>query len=180
MQNCEQTAGQTVYQHGISVHSYFTQIVNGDTENMRIPDWFNQYRDRILANLYDSDTIYNYTVYHDCGKPYCREVDENGKTHFHNHAEVSKKTYLEVTNDIVVSNLIGWDMEIHTANSEEICKLCKIWSVQDAMTLLVAALAELHSNARLFGGVESVSFKSKWKNWDRRSKQICKFYFGEV
>jgi hypothetical protein len=46
------------------------------------------------------------------------------------------------------------------------------------MTLLVAALAEIHSNAQLFGGIESVSFKSKWKNWDRRGKQIMKI-FGE-
>jgi hypothetical protein len=70
-------------------------------------------------------------------------------------------------------------MAIHTANADEIAKLCVEWDVEDAMTLLVAALAEIHSNARLFGGIDSVSFKSKWKNWDRRGKQIIKTFFGE-
>jgi hypothetical protein len=179
MQICEQTAGQTVYQHGTSVHNFFTRVGRGDTEGMRIPDWFNQYRDRILANLHTEQVVHDYTVHHDCGKPYCRVEDENGKVHFPNHAAVSRQTYLGATGDEVVANLIGWDMVIHTATADVIQQMCKVWSDRDAMTLLVAALAEIHSNARLFGGIESVSFKSKWKNWDRRGKQIVKTFFGE-
>lgn len=179
MKNCEQTAGQSVWDHGTSVQHYFNRIIAGDTEGMRIPDWFIQGRDKIVANLHTPQVIHDYTVYHDCGKPYCREVDAEGKVHFPNHAHVSSITYLDVTDDALVSNLIGYDMEIHTANADGIAKLCVEWDVEDAMTLLVAALAEIHSNARLFGGIESVSFKSKWKNWDRRGKQIFKTFFGE-
>lgn len=179
MKNCEQTAGQSVWDHGVSVHQYFNRIINGDTEGMRIPDWFIQNRDKIIANLHSTQVIHDYTVYHDCGKPYCREVDSEGKVHFPKHAEVSAHTYISATEDTVVSNLIGYDMSIHTANAEQIDKLCAEWDIKDAMTLIIAALAEIHSNARLFGGIESVSFKSKWKNWDRRSKQIFKTFFRE-
>lgn len=171
MKNCEQTAGQSVWDHGISVHQYFKRIIAGDTEGMRIPDWFNQHRDKIIANLHVTQVIHDYTVYHDCGKPYCRVEDVEGKVHFPDHANVSARTYLDATEDPLVSNL--------TASADEIAKLCVEWDVEDAMTLLVAALAEIHSNARLFGGIESVSFKSKWKNWERRSKQIIKTFFGE-
>lgn len=179
MKVCSQTAGQSVWDHGTSVHHYFNRIIAGDTEGMRIPDWFNQYRDKIVSSLHPARVIHDYTVYHDCGKPYCRVVDDAGKVHFPNHAEVSASTYFGATEDTVVSNLIGYDMAIHTANADEIAKLCVEWDVEDAMTLLVAALAEIHSNARLFGGIDSVSFKSKWKNWDRRGKQIIKTFFGE-
>lgn len=177
MQTCEQTAGQNVYQHGVSVYQYFTQIVNGETQHMRIPDWFVKHRMKIIDNLHTNQVIHDYTVYHDCGKSYCRIVDNEGKVHFPNHAEVSKKTYLDATGDCIVANLIGNDMVIHTASADEINHMK--WSICDAMTLLVAALAELHSNARLFGGIESISFKSKWKNLDRRGKQICKTFFGD-
>lgn len=178
MQNCEQTAGQSVYQHGVSVYEYFNRIVDGNTGDMRIPDWFNKYP--ILNNLHDAEIVKNYTVYHDCGKPYCRVVDVDGRVHFPNHAEVSKQTWLDAGGDSVVANLIGHDMVIHTASAKEILQHCRQWSVRDAMTLLVAALSEVHSNARLFGGISSISFKSKLKNVDRRGKQICKFYFKEI
>jgi hypothetical protein len=52
------------------------------------------------------------------------------------------------------------------------------WSAKDAITLLIAALAEVHSNASLFGGIESTSFKIKWKTIDKRGRQICKRYFS--
>lgn len=177
MKNCEQTVGQSVWDHGISVCHYFNRIVENNTEGMRIPEWFIHGKDKIFANLHDQKVINNYTIYHDCGKPYCRTADEEGKIHFPNHAEISKGTYFAATEDTVVSNLIGYDMAIHTASSDEIAKLCMVWNVKDAMTLLVVALAEIHSNARLFGGIESISFKSKWKNWDRRGKQIFKTFF---
>jgi len=183
MIKCEQTQGQSVYQHGVSVNEHFEELIyNLDSLPLygwRIPDWVNQYKNKLLVNLYDRDIITKYTIYHDCGKPFCREVDENGKQHFPNHAEISKKIFLEADGCEIAAKLIGWDMVIHTSTSDEISNYCKVWSVKDACTLLLTSLAELHSNAKLFGGIESVSFKSKWKNLDRRGKQICKIYFGE-
>ena len=70
---------------------------------------------------------------------------------------------------------------IHTATAEEIDKkLEEDWTEQDACTLLLAALAEIHSNAKMFGGIDSTSFKMKWKQLDRRGKQICKKLFQIV
>lgn len=70
-------------------------------------------------------------------------------------------------------------MVIHTASAQEIDQYLQIWAPQDACTLLLAALAELHSNAKLFGGSDTTSFKSKFKQIERRGNQICKFLFKE-
>jgi len=182
---CEQTSGQTVYQHGQSVDTHIRQLLDymGGMPldgPWRLPKWIDQYKDEIMENLHPVDVISTYALYHDCGKPFCRIVDEEGRVHFPNHAETSKEVWLKVGGSETVANLIGWDMVIHTAKAEEIKRhLEEEWTVQDAMTLLVAALAEVHSNAKMFGGIESVSFKSKWKQIDRRGKQILKHFFKE-
>lgn len=183
MLTCEQTQGQSVFQHGQSVKEGLFDLLDllhePQQSRWRLPAWFDEYREQLLANLHDQDTLALYTVYHDCGKPFCRTVDLDGKVHFPNHAEVSKQLFLSATGNHTVANLIGWDMVLHTASAEEIERYCKeVWTAKDAVTLLLAGLSEIHSNARLFGGIESVSFKSKWKNLDRRGRQICKLYFG--
>jgi len=181
MLKCEQTKGQTVYQHGVSVRNHFDELINNPCgDKWRLPDWLFDYKDQILMNLHNEDIITEYLIFHDCSKPFCREVDSEGKVHFPNHAELSKKLFLEAGGNSTSANLVGWDMEIHTASSIEIENWCKIWTVKDACTLLLASLAEVHSNARLFGGISSISFKSKFKQIDRRGRQICKHYFGEI
>ena len=40
--------------------------------------------------------------------------------------------------------------------------------------LLFAALSEIHSNASMFGGIESTSFKMKWKQLNKRGNAIIK------
>lgn len=222
MLRCEQTQGQSVYQHGLSVRKHFFELIdhlqNGHPlEGWRVPKWLEEYGPEIIKNLHDMETISNYTLYHDCGKPYCRTVDADGRVHFPNHAEVSRDVWMNVGKSKVVGHLIANDMVIHTATAEEItykitsdeCAECDgtglsdeplycggeyngmancvhcdrgytrkaEWSKQDALTLLLAALAEIHSNAKMFGGIESSSFKSKWKKIDRRGNQICKHYF---
>lgn len=68
-------------------------------------------------------------------------------------------------------------MAIHLSSAEEIeMRLKSMWTTADAVTLLIAALSEVHSNAKMFGGIESTSFKMKWKTIEKRGKQICKFY----
>lgn len=62
-------------------------------------------------------------------------------------------------------------MCLHTDSSEQIdFNLKNVWSKKDAYTLLLVSLCEIHSNASMFGGIESVSFKSKWKKIDQRGK----------
>lgn len=183
MLTTEQTKGQTVFQHGQSVQYHFFSLLdhlkNGsDLPGWRLPAWISTHSKHILSNLHSDETIAAYTLYHDCGKPLCRIVDAEGKAHFPDHAEVSRRTYLAATGDTVVANLIGWDMCVHSDDAATIQFRCEnTWTVQDAITLLLAALAEVHSNAKMFGGVDSTSFKIKWKTIEKRGKQICKHFF---
>jgi hypothetical protein len=183
MLRCEQTKGQNVYQHGLAVQNKASDLLtslqnDSPLPDWRLPRWIDEYRPQLLKSLHSYETIANYTLFHDIGKPFCRVVDEDGKQHFPNHAEVSKKLYLEATGDETTANLIGYDMVFHTASAVEVEEYCKVWSVQDAVTLLIVALSEIHANAALFGGIESQSFKQKFKQLERRGNQVCKFYFG--
>lgn len=173
MKECFQTENFSVLQHGQSVWEYTQKILNKETDNLRLPNWLVNNYDEILINIHERSIIEEYNILHDCGKPYCLEIDEEGKRHFPNHAEVSKKTYGALPNaNQIVADLIGNDMVLHTATAEEIKALNL--SKRDAYTLLVTALAEVHSNANMFGGIESISFKSKWKKIDRRGNMILK------
>lgn len=185
MLKCEQTKGQSVYQHGVSVYKHLQQLIahiknDEDLIDWKIPTWLLKYGKQIVDNLHQDEDLSLYCLYHDCGKPFCKTIDENGKVHFPNHAEVSKDVWLSVGGSQIVANLIGDDMVIHTASSEEISEKLKEWSMQDACALLLIALAEIHSNAKLFNGIDSQSFKTKFKTIERRGNQICKFLFGEV
>lgn len=182
MLRCEQTPGQSVYQHGQSVDKHLHDLVDHlkglytlPEGRWKLPEWLLTYKDEILANLHDEGKMQLYTTHHDCGKPYCRTYDGR----FPDHAEVSKYIWACVGGNQIVGNLIGDDMVLHTATADQIAdKMESEWDIKDACTLLLAALAEIHSNAKMFGGIDSVSFKMKWKQLDRRGKQICKHYFG--
>lgn len=43
-----------------------------------------------------------------------------------------------------------------------------------AISLLITGLSEIHANASMFGGIESTSFKIKYKQIDSRGKAILK------
>ncbi len=188
----EQTKGQSVHQHCQSVWEHYEDLLNYIKylsllqKKWRLPSWL----DKIHADmLHPTFFATSYTLYHDCGKPFCKVVDKDGSIHFPDHAACSKYVWACLgldgrpsgsTCNEIVGNLIGWNMVLYTANAEEIKRYCEEeWDSKDAFTLLFVSLAEIHSNARLFGGIESVSFKSKWKKLDRRGKQICKFYEGK-
>jgi len=180
MSSVEQTNGQTILQHGESVWEYLSDLIQylktGKSVHVwRIPEWLEENKDKILENLFDLDTIQTYAVYHDCGKPFCRTVDDQGKVHFPNHAQVSYETWLKVSDNRDVAGLILNDMCIHTMKAEDVPEFCK--NRRQACTLILSGLAEVHSNARMFGGIESQSFKIKWKQIDRRGKAIVKNLF---
>lgn len=184
MLKCEQTPGQSVYQHGISVNQHFDDLMdylNGlyslPEGRWKLPEWLETYKGDIIANLHNRGQIERYLIFHDAGKPYCRTWDG----HFPNHAAVSKYIWSCIGGNDRVGHLIGEDMVMHSASAEEIDKkLDEDWTEQDACTLLLAALCEIHSNAKMFGGelgIKSEQFKMKWKQIDRRGKQICKKLF---
>lgn len=181
MQQCQQTEGQSVYQHGISVKEHTFQLINyletGEISgDWRLPDWLTKYRSQILSVLLPQDIIEEYTIYHDCGKPYCKSVDENGRPHFSNHADVSFQTWLKHGGNCVAAKLMKMDMMIHTIKA---CDIDEFITHPEACTLLLAGLAEVHSNAKMFGGIDSTSFKIKWNQINKRGKQICLKLFGD-
>jgi hypothetical protein len=175
MANTPQTKTQSVLDHGTSVWNYTKKILNKDLEGFKIPSWLVLNYDNILNNLHDKSIIKKYNIFHDCGKPYCHIIDEDGRSHFPNHAEVSASVWNSTFNDPVVGKLISLDMLLHTATAEEI--LAENLDIKDSLTLLVTALAELHSNAEMFGGINSTSFKIKWKTIDRRGNMLVKEVF---
>lgn len=178
MQRCPQTQSQSVLEHGFSVNRHLHDLISEKPQlEWKLPPWWEQYRDRLLVARHDQQIVDHYTVYHDCGKPYCLTWDEKGK-HFPNHAELSKQIYYDLTGDQTVADLIGWDMKLHTVTSKELDEYLKTWSKEDAATLLLAALSEIHSNAAMFGGINSTSFKIKWKRLRQRGKQLCLHLFS--
>ena len=181
MKTTEQTSGQSILQHGLSVWKYTQKLLSKNYDGFRLPQWWSDYESQIHANLHDYKTIRSYTTFHDIGKPYCLEIDSEGKRHFPNHAQKSKeiwdKHFPERTD---VSCLIANDMAFHTMSADDIFGLNL--SPQDLCTLIISSLAELHANAYMFGelGVESISFKIKFKKINKSGKRICKEIFNDI
>lgn len=175
MSSCEQTKGMSVYEHGQLVNDYYNDFLHymktGVTFHLwKMPTWVDQYGHEIMSNLLDYDTMSRYQIHHDCGKPYCRCVDEDGKIHFPDHANVSADVWSKLfPDDKKVIDLIRNDMVIHTIKSDELLEFTKN---PLAVSLLITGLCEIHANASMFGGIESTSFKIKWKQIDRRGKQV--------
>jgi len=61
------------------------------------------------------------------------------------------------------------DMDIHLLKDVGVNDFAQ---KEEAATLLLTGLAEIHSNAEMFGGIESTSFKIKWKQINKRGKKI--------
>lgn len=181
MQACPQTDSQSVYQHGVSVKEHIFELISflktGRIDaGWRLPGWMYECRGQILASLLPEPIIKAYAVFHDCGKPYCLIIDEQGKRHFPNHAEISSNVWSFVSNNKTIEKLILMDMKIHTMKAAEVDEFCQH---REAITLLIAGLAEVHSNAKMFGGIESESFKIKWSQINKRGKAICRKLFGD-
>lgn len=175
MKSCQQNEYQTIYDHGLSVQEHFKRLYNGNLEGFKIPNWLIQYKDRIHEKIMPYETCMEYTLFHDCGKPRCLTIDNEDKRHFPCHAKVSSDLWRSLNGSENVAILIEMDMDIHTLKSENIEEFA---SREEAITLLIAGLAEIHSNANMFGGIESTSFKIKWKQIDKKGQKICDIIFS--
>jgi hypothetical protein len=175
MRSCPQTDTQSTYDHGISVNSYFNDLLNhlkNDTPltyKWILPEWIYSYKDIIISSLPDKETLDLYTIFHDCGKFNCLVIDENGKRHFPNHSEESYKIFKQVFDNEIAAQLIKRDMDIHLLKSEDILDFCKY---EYALTLLIVGLSEIHSNSEMFGGLESISFIIKKNKLFKKGKHI--------
>lgn len=183
MKKCPQTDTQSVYEHGVSVKEHIFELIvflrtgRPIDDGWRLPTWMHEYREQLFASLLPIEVIDAYAVFHDCGKPYCLTIDEQGRRHFPNHPQVSHDTWKTVSENETIANLILWDMKIHTMKAVDVDEFCQH---REATTLLLAGLAEVHSNAKMFGGIESESFKIKWSQINKRGKAICLKLFGEI
>jgi len=175
MEACEQTQGLSVLAHGYSVNAYYhdlrSHVLDGTPleYDWKLPEWV--FDVIIWENQADLETINNYQIYHDCGKPRCLEIDDEGRRHFPNHAEVSANTWKELGGTDREVNLMRDDMCIHLLKDAGVSEFAK---KEDWATLLITGLCEVHSNASMFGGVDSTSFKIKWKQINKRGKAILK------
>ncbi len=177
MRNTEQTPGQSILQHGLSVWKHTNKLLSKNYDGFRLPQWWEQYETQIHANLHEYKLIRSYTTFHDIGKPFCLEIDSEGKRHFPNHAQKSKEIWDSLFPDRKdISKLIEHDMAMHTMYIEYILSLGL--SNKDLCTLIISSLAELHSNASMFGGIYSTSFKIKFKKWSKTANRICEKLFN--
>jgi hypothetical protein len=177
MRACYQFREQDVLEHGLAVTRAFAELrqaleTGTQPEGWRLPSWLLEpmTRTRFLDALLPAEQLYWYQLFHDCGKPMCRTIDEEGRQHFPGHAEASERQWLECGGSPEIGRLIRLDMAMHTASAEEMTLLCQI---PDAASLYLTALAEIHANAPMFGGFDSTSFKMKAKHLDRRGKLLA-------
>lgn len=173
MQGCEQTVGVSVLRHGIMVRRAYLTLVDvisgrrSAPQGWRIPNW--AMNKTILHQQMPPEVVATYQVYHDCGKPFVQIVDTDGRTHFPDHAAASERMWLKAGGDVEVGRLIRMDMDAHLLKGGQIADFA---SRPQAATLLLTALAEVHANAEMFGGLNSDSFKIKIKHLDKRGRQV--------
>lgn len=166
MLSCPQFEGMNVYEHGLDVHArYLDLICNTDNPRLkwRMPDWVG----KMKPYVFPMETMWHYQIFHDCGKPFCRVVDADGRQHFPNHAKVSYETWMRYADcpmDETVGKLILMDMDVHTLKGDAIDEFIRR---PEAASLILTGLAEIHSNAAHLGQLESDQFKIKWKQIDK-------------
>lgn len=169
MKSCYQTETQSIYEHGLSVWHFYQNLIDGNHEGMKIPKWL---EGCLKHELHSRETIEQYTIFHDLGKTRCLVVDEDGRRHFPNHATISEQMWLEYGGCPEIGKLIGLDMIFHTESHEQIS--ARNLDQRTLCTLMIAALAELHANATMFGGITSDSFCIKYKRLNKRAENILK------
>ncbi len=183
MRECFQFKSMNMLDHGEDVRDWYEDLRNlvmsSPTPSKerfarwRLPDWIESDAVKRHFLTADDDVVRLYQVYHDCGKPLCRVVDVDGCQHFPDHAEVSRRQWLEHSDGSIeamrVADLIGMDMDVHLLKADGVAEFSRR---PQALTLLLTALCEIHSNAQMFGGIDSPGFKAKYKKIERFGSRI--------
>jgi hypothetical protein len=185
METARQNDKQTIMAHGVSVKDRAFSIVSALStgehgiwsevlpESM-LTGKFGQY---LLDHRHPAQTIWNYTLFHDCGKPDCMVLDDDGRRHFPEHEKVSSQVWQDLGSGDEV-RLMSLDMTLHRMKADEFDSFIKSANKQDICTLLLVSYAEIVANALDNDplGLESVSFKIKKKHLDRLTKKIERCY----
>lgn len=168
-----QTSGISFWRHGEMVAERCMDLMQPERKmEWMLPEWFTDNEEWIKRAISKRMTvILEYQLWHDCGKPFCREEDLEGKVHYSRHAQVSERAYRKAGGSVEIAALIGKDMLCHTSRTSDAEALAKD---PDIVPLLVTALCETHANAGMFGGLDSDSFKIKWKRLNSLGKAIMR------
>jgi hypothetical protein len=169
MKGIEQFSGMSVLDHGRDVYARYLDLISDKPLlKWRMPEWVEKLKPLQLP----VEIMKDYLIYHDCGKPFCRTIDEAGKQHFPDHAQKSYETwmqYAETEQDRQIGKLIQMDMDAHTIKGDAIDDFIKR---PEAPSLLLAGLAEIHSNAQWLQQLDSDQFKIKWKRIDKIGRRL--------
>jgi hypothetical protein len=187
MRSCEQMPGLTILGHGQLVAARYRQLIrhlrftpSEPLPGWRLPSWFAQHGNELLAMQAPYPRALRYQIYHDCAKPLVLHRDEQGKAHFPDHARASAELFgAHYPHLRLEQALIREDMRLHTMAASELDELSSLREEGVLLwpTLLLTALCELHDNAAMFGGVQTTNFKAKLSQVDRRGKALCKRMF---
>lgn len=141
-----------VWQHGKDCCDMLDRILAGEklTRMDRIP-WLEDAIASFPSAL--SNDIHTYLLFHDIGKV----TTYDGHGHYPDHAAESAKIWRRIDDREHIARWMELDMVMHSGTREEAQALC------DRHILRLTALAECYSNAEMFGGFESDSFKIKLK-----------------
>jgi len=173
MTTCPQTPTQSVLDHGRSVLACFRLLLDHLRHGTSVPAWWRVPAWTATPGLLDRvappEVMAAYIEFHDCGKVHTRVVDADGRQHFPGHAAASERVWLAVGGDPLAARLMGMDMDFHLLRPEGVDGFA---ARPEAASLLLASVAEVHSNAAMFGGPDSDSFKMKAKHLDRRGRQV--------
>lgn len=184
LETSHQNDKQTIMSHGESIRrasfSLMERIFGQQSKDG--PRWDEVVPEALLEgpfntwmreHLHDPKTIWYYTLFHDCGKPSCLELDAEGRRHFPHHEERSFEVWsLHGTPD--EARLMRKDMDLHRLKADGFEEFMREIEPKDLATLLLTAYAEICANAldNSPEGLDSVSFKIKKKSLDRLTKKI--------
>lgn len=173
-----QFENQNMLEHGFSVKKSFDlikdKILNNNLQDLESFGFPVSCGKLLLDSIKDIESFNTYMVYHDCGKPDSKIIVE-GRVHYPNHAEISSIKFKYHAKNIIkadkldyICNLINLDMEFHSKKIEELKDF--ISNNEYATSLYLSAWASLISNAEMFGGYQSESFKIKAKKLKKIGK----------
>lgn len=155
----EQSPGTNYYQHGKEVAQAFQELMsimadkkaeaiilpNTDTRiKWHLPKWLVNHQKLIYDSLKPKMALYKtYQKWHDCGKPFVKQLDEVRQAHYPDHALVSSKAWIAAGGDKEVASLIENDMVCHHLRSvPETRILCE--TEPNFLALMVTAVCEMH------------------------------------
>jgi hypothetical protein len=161
-------------QHGMAVHNHFLDLYYHLQYNQplfldwKLPKWIFESKELLLKNLLPLHIIREYHTAHDFSKSLVKVVDSGGKIHYPNHAVEAEKLWMNF-GSANAAKLMGMDMDLFISpNIKEFA------TRPEASTLILTAYAALHSNAVMFGGLNSSSFYAKKKKLDKLGLKILK------